>query len=415
MKRIVLLLFILFTSLSCFAQNADTTNIIDSALKGIEFKSNEYIVVSAKNSELGKLNDFNVNWLNISSDKASVVIEKLQSLPPLFKNDGDEITIYIGKKPEYEKSKSFAVAYFSTDKKTKALNKAMQGYLMYFRTKLYLTWNQSKDAAPILIYCEIDKNGNVTSYNVLKSAGEAVDKRLLETLKQSASTIKPLQLENNVLPMLISFGIKDKIIEKTLKNVDISFDKNFYTVIEIELDERGDLVSADIETSSDDEAIDNELINAIKKTANFSDVINFEEKNKINYIQFRGLKNYKYIGAVVNEENSAAINWVPYLQEVELQAKKNWVPPKSREFYLVKTFLLIDAQGQIKDKKILQSSGNKAADEAILKSIEQGIYPKLPDKFEGNMMPVEISFSYVVQNSSNERMEKLKKNPWLHF
>ena len=425
MKKIILL-FILFLTVNCFAfylymsdeQQVKKTSVksagtIEAYLKDVTLEDGEYIVISAKNSPYEKLYDIQIDWLNMSYEKAGLIIEKLKSIPSISGLKPGDITMYITKRPEYDKNKNILVSCYTVNEKTNALKKAMQGYSMYFRTKLYMVWKQSKTYKPVLIYTEIDRDGNVVTFDVIKSAGEEIDKKMQAVLKQSASSIKPLEIKSDTLPMMFSFGNSDRFLERLVRNIDVSADKDFYAVVKIELDEKGNLTSSEIQKSSDDEIIDGELLDIVNKMGNFSEIINFEENKKTNYIQITGLKNHKYFVSV-SDENTNQINWIPYLQEVETNAKKNWVLPKNPEFYIVRVFLLLDQTGQIKDKKIIQSSGNKNIDASVTKSVEAGIYPKFPEGFQGELMPVETNFVHYPQNPQSN-MNKWQNNPWLHF
>ena len=390
--------------------------IIGNSLKNISLNDKEYIVLTAKNQGNGKLADFKIDWLNMPDEKANYIIQSLDDLPSLNNVKSEEITIYIGKKPQHDKTQGLNIIVYSIDKNTHTLKNNMQGYLMYFRTKLYLAW-KTQNSKPISIYSKIDKNGNVIAYNVLNSSSLETDKKLLNAIKQTVSSIKPLSLKNDSLDMFISFGNRDEIIDKIVKNLEASFNDNFYALFEIKLDERANLVSANVKQSSNSEIVDNEILKAIKKTNNFSEIINFSNNEKTYYLSFRGTKTNQYLLDInYSDASSKIINWLPYLQEAEIQAKKNWQPPKSKEMYQVEAFVTIDKQGQIKDKKILKSSGNEASDNSVLKSIEQGIYPKLPEDFDGEVVPLELKFTYIKQPyQPSATMKKLKQNPWLHF
>ena len=103
------------------------------------------------------------------------------------------------------------------------------------------------------------------------------------------------------------------------------------------------------------------------------------------------------IQKVDKQNDKSLINLTPYLIELEKQAKANWKPTVSTKSHKIVALVVLNKEGQIVSKSILESSGNKEADDAVLISIDKGApYPKFPNEVKMNIMPAEFTFEGIV-------------------
>jgi len=122
MKKILIIFILFLFSVTCFAQNlqVDSNNYtnnnliekdkfgesVNNALRGVELKNNEFIVLAGKLSKNNELSEYKVDLLNISDEKANSIIQKLTTAHLFYDNNSNEIftefKLYIGTKPEYE-------------------------------------------------------------------------------------------------------------------------------------------------------------------------------------------------------------------------------------------------------------------------------------------------------------------------
>ena len=142
MKKIILIFSVLLFSFGCYAQNIQVSDVeyksylnnqlilgnnlkkqINTVLNNIELNNNEFIYLSGKLSSNKELIDYSIKALNITDEKANLIIKKLNEAKLVFNyipninNPNmiyDEFNLYIGAKPQYEINKDFIILFSPT-------------------------------------------------------------------------------------------------------------------------------------------------------------------------------------------------------------------------------------------------------------------------------------------------------------
>ncbi len=65
--------------------------------------------------------------------------------------------------------------------------------------------------------------------------------------------------------------------------------------------------------------------------------------------------------------------WSGYTKSVQSKIESNFVPPKSKESLSATVSLKINKDGSVESCKIVDSSGNAAFDEAVMKAVDASI------------------------------------------
>lgn len=88
--------------------------------------------------------------------------------------------------------------------------------------------------------------------------------------------------------------------------------------------------------------------------------------------------------------------------------KKNWRANVYKyKNHKVVVLIVLNKEGQLINRSIISSSGIKEADDAILKSIDEGaLYPKFPQGFKGNILPIELTFDCSLKNMVNQSLNQ---------
>lgn len=397
------------------------TEQVNNAIKDVELNDDEFILLYGKFSSNKELKDYQIQSLNISDEKADLIVQKLHKsgliynyIPNIYKPDliYDEFTLYISSRPEYYKNKGYVVLFYLTNENEKLKNKddinnKMDDYrtlLHYrFRPEFYKIKKEFdvQDNKKLNIYLLIDKNGNLIYSDIINSVNESVDNKLLSLIKQSSPFMElPSQYDSPVYSTILSFSSYSEISDSIKNNIN-SFSLGSYTdaSFKIILDKRGNVISVQTVKGSGNDLSDKEIISAIKKT-NFVNCIRFSNEERERYVNIRSVltnsNDWKFdvnIQEIDKQNDESLINWTPYLMQVENQAKANWIPPEPIKSHKIVVQVVLNKEGQIVSKSILESSGNKEADDAVLISIDKGApYPKFPNEAKMNIMPVELTF-----------------------
>ncbi len=86
-------------------------------------------------------------------------------------------------------------------------------------------------------------------------------------------------------------------------------------------------------------------------------------------------------------------NIAPYRKSMLVKLAQNWHPKRKFEDIIVK--ITINHEGKLVEAEIVQSSGNRKADEECLSAIEATDFDPLPEWFKGESLPFKISMNKV--------------------
>ena len=84
----------------------------------------------------------------------------------------------------------------------------------------------------------------------------------------------------------------------------------------------------------------------------------------------------------------------PYIKNVEYQIKKNWRPKTFAVSKNTVVLFKISKEGRLSDLKILESSGNKEADDAAIKAIQGVKFEPLPAEYKKDSVDIKFTFDY---------------------
>lgn len=94
----------------------------------------------------------------------------------------------------------------------------------------------------------------------------------------------------------------------------------------------------------------------------------------------------------VNVRNN--VDFQPFMNEMQVQIKRAWLPPRSSEAHHVKVFFKVSKDGYASDISFIEHASTAKADEAALKALRNATpFPKLPDGAP-DKVDVEFSFDY---------------------
>lgn len=88
------------------------------------------------------------------------------------------------------------------------------------------------------------------------------------------------------------------------------------------------------------------------------------------------------------------VSFAPYMKELQLTARKGWVPPLIINNSKVVIIFRIEKSGLISQSRIFESSGNKLIDDSALETIKRiSPYKPLPIEFKGKSIDVKLTFT----------------------
>ena len=106
----------------------------------------------------------------------------------------------------------------------------------------------------------------------------------------------------------------------------------------------------------------------------------------------------------LDKKNQKSLNdavFGAYLNEVQKEIKSNWNPPICRDSRRIIVLFVLDKEGNVLSKKILQSSNNDTADNAALNAVDKTApFKPFPVGAKEDTIKVHFTFDY------NERMKK---------
>ena len=106
-------------------------------------------------------------------------------------------------------------------------------------------------------------------------------------------------------------------------------------------------------------------------------------------------KNRIDVGGQINRES--------YLGNLEYNIKHNWAPPKSKSTKKIVTRFTILKDGTLSDIKVIKSSRVPLIDLSAIEAIKKSSpYQPLPEKFEGESLPIEFTFDYNILTTPHD-------------
>lgn len=209
------------------------------------------------------------------------------------------------------------------------------------------------------------------------------------------------------------------------------------TVILLDIDKKGKLLGANVVNFSGDKKFDKTAMEAIiqstpfeafpqtiqdeKATIKFTfDQTEFEaaavsnitisNNNSDNNIQpvadkkSAGISSDNINLTISNDNSTGTINFGPYLNDLQTNIKSNWHPNYTKYSQNAILGFEIDKSGNLKEIKIIQSSGNKKFDKIAINAIYQTApFSPLPAEFQQNAIDIRFTFNYNVVQQCNDK------------
>ncbi len=399
-------------------------NNIQNALKNIQFNNDNYLKISGKITKDGRLTSFKVEQSNIDDIKTNLIIEKLKTVSNIQSKNYDEFKLYLFSKPKYENDSTPIVSLDLTNQNRENIlsnnrRKVKNSYQEIYYKKSYIKWielvQKFKINKQVSLKIKIDKDGNLLQAKIIKSSGNmAFDSEILNIVKSSAPFSK-INIENiEVLDIFLDFNKQSLISNKIASNFDDSFPYGFDGIARVILDNKGNVTTAEIISSTKNEEIDKQIISALNKTKNFFETIKYDDKTPfVKYITFRQRIignapvlqiNYFSLGDDINPKQQEI---VAYINKIDYLVKSNWTPFESKRNYSITAMFVISKNGKIQNSIITKSSDIKEADNSVLTAINTSILPDIPDELNNNFIPVEMTFDYGINPEINPILKEL--------
>lgn len=116
-----------------------------------------------------------------------------------------------------------------------------------------------------------------------------------------------------------------------------------------------------------------------------------------------------------------AVDWNPYITELEKKIRKNWNPPRADVSNSVKTKFKLSKDGSLVKCDIVQSSGKKTVDDAAISAIKSATpYKPFPENVKSDTIDVEFTFDYNVlaqktrQEPDIKTVNAVQKSKWVN-
>lgn len=107
-----------------------------------------------------------------------------------------------------------------------------------------------------------------------------------------------------------------------------------------------------------------------------------------------------------NISKNTAVDFTPYMQNLQKRIKSNWNPPKGKESKNVVLFFKINKDGSINNLKVQKSSGNQEVDNAALEAVNTSTpLDPLPEAYKGSSVPIEFTFDYNVFDKNGAKQK----------
>jgi TonB family protein len=415
-------------------ENTYTKNIIENNEKIISdnlynvfFDENDYIKLTGKAALSGKLFDIEIEQAHISAQKANTIIEKLKTISNLQIPAGyNKFDLYLYSKPKYSVYKGPVVIFDLTNDNIsntlKNNKKLVKNYYdnIYFN-KIYAKWvllnkKYNNFAKPVYVKAKVDRAGNLLSYQLFKSSGnQQYDEDIIKIIKSSAP-FNAFNIENlQTLDLMFEFNKNIDIDSKVKANFINVPAKEFEGIVKVKLDKYGDITESAIARTTNDETIDRQMLLAVQKTGNFFETISYDEKSPfVKYIIFRQaiIKGAKPITQIIyftfgDEPTASQIEAIKFANIVEYIVKSNWLPPSLKESYTLTALFVMNKEGRVTTSSIIKSSNIQEADNSVLRAINTAKLPKIPEDFNKEYVPIEMTFDYALDPNINPILKEL--------
>lgn len=96
---------------------------------------------------------------------------------------------------------------------------------------------------------------------------------------------------------------------------------------------------------------------------------------------------------VTTPTNRAMGNIAPYRKDMLIRIAANWNPKRKYENIIL--LVEVSREGQLLRCEVVESSGNKKADNEAIKAIEQTEFAPLPEWYKGESIPFKIELAKV--------------------
>lgn len=107
-----------------------------------------------------------------------------------------------------------------------------------------------------------------------------------------------------------------------------------------------------------------------------------------------------------NISKNIAVDFTPYMQNLQKRIKSNWNSPKGKESKNVVLFFKINKDGSINNLKVQKSSGNQEVDNAALEAVNTSTpLDPLPEAYKGSSVPIEFKFDYNVFDKNGKKQK----------
>ena len=112
-----------------------------------------------------------------------------------------------------------------------------------------------------------------------------------------------------------------------------------------------------------------------------------------------------------------SVNWSYYVWQIDKQIKSQWKKHvrNIENDCEVKVLLVIDKEGKLLDRRIVQSSGIKEVDDIALASVDACTCPKLPEWYTKDSVSVEFTFSARTSAYNKQWFDSLENTPKSKF
>ncbi len=390
----------------------DNEKLISNALSDIIFNENEYIKITGKIEQSQTLSNIEIEQSTLSTEKTNLITQRLRTLRNIdASNYMDRFNLYLIPQPKYSTEKSPVVVFDLTDnymqdaidKNKKRIKKYYEAnYYNIVYTKWVLLNKKYKIDKPLYLKTRVDKNGRILSVKLFKSTGnKAFDDEAIKMMK--SCLFDKFNIEDTpYVDLMFKFNENVDIETKIKPYFNNTATNNFGGLLKVVLDKNGNITSINLEKSSGNTSLDNEMISALKKTGNLFEILNFDDKTPaekyvfFKYMVFKGMKPILKIGYFSpNDDTSASqLELLQYASTVEYLVKKNWIPPSLDTKYEATALFIMNKEGKVTKATIINSSNIPEADNSILRAISTAQLPAIPDDFNSDYVPVEMNFDY---------------------
>ena len=399
---------------------------ISNLLNDMSFNGNEYIKISGRIERNATLSNIEVEQINISNEKANEILQRLQILRNINSYGYfDRFNLYLFAKPKYSIDRSPEVIFDLTDdvnENATAENsqKLKDYYSLNFYNKVYTKWvvlnKKTKIDKPISVKARVDKNGNLISLKLFKSSqNKTTDDEVMKMIKSCAPFYKNNIEDVSVADLMFDFNKHIDIDNKVKANFNVNTSKVYNGTLKVVLDKNGNVIKSEIDQSTKNEQLDSQMLYAVQKTGNLFETINYNEKYPfVKFIIFRQnlLTDGKPVSKIDyysqgDESRASQYRILEYGSYVEYMVKKNWIPPSIQDSYSITALFIMDKSGNVTKSTIINSSNIKEADNSVLRAIQTAKLPAIPDDFNSEYIPVEMTFDYELDPNINPILKEL--------